>query len=60
MTRRPEHRYRAEITSEALARALAEAAAGIGYTNFKDSVADLDRDDAYMRIWGVMASLQDA
>ena len=56
---RADYRHRAEIARSDVAGALAKAAAGIDYANFKNSVEDLDRHEAYMRVWGVMARMQE-
>ena len=40
---------------EEVALALAERVRGIGYPNFKDSVRERSRHDAYMDVWSVMA-----
>ncbi len=47
--------HRAEVPAEAVAAAVAERVRGIGYDNFKNSVRDRSRHDAYMRVWNEMA-----
>jgi len=46
--------YRAEVPAEAAAQVLAERVRTIGYNNFKKSVRERGRHDAYMRVWEVM------
>lgn len=53
-----DYRYRARIDRERVAQALAEAARAIAYGNFKGSVQDPDRHDAYMRVWSAMEAWQ--
>ena len=49
-----DYRFRAFVTRKRVAGVLAREASAIAYTNFKDSVADQQRHDAYMRVWSVM------
>lgn len=51
--------YRALINRNNVAVALADAARGIDYHNFKDSVFDTKLHNAYAKVWGVMAGLQE-
>src|SRR5215471_12554372 len=53
VTRTPDadYLYRALIARHAVARAVAEQVNRIGYPNFKNSVKDMVRHDAYMRCW---------
>jgi hypothetical protein len=46
--------HRAEVVAEAVAQAVAERARGISYDNFKNSVRERGRHDAYMRVWDAM------
>jgi hypothetical protein len=46
--------HRAEVPAEAVAQAVAERVRGIGYDNFKNSVQEQGRHDAYLRVWDVM------
>lgn len=48
--------HRAEVPADDVATVLAERVRGIGYPNFKDSVRDKGRHDAYMGVWSVMAT----
>lgn len=50
--------YRAKIPTEQVAQALAREARGIDYRNFKNSVLDQDRHDAYLACWSAMLRLQ--
>lgn len=50
--------YRAEIERGAVADAIAERVRGINYSNFKGSVPDRKRHDAYMGVWSVMNRYQ--
>lgn len=58
--RTPQHdyRFRARIDREVVAMALAEAVKGIRYSNFKDSVGERSRHDAYMDVWSAMYRYQ--
>lgn len=57
-TPRNDYRYRARVGREAVAQALAAAVRGITYPNFKDSVRDRARHDAYMEVWRAMYAFQ--
>ena len=50
--------YRAVLPREEVASVLAEKALQISYDNFKSSVPDRDRHDAYLRCWRAMHDLQ--
>jgi hypothetical protein len=50
-----DYRYRAIVSVEALQQAMSDAIAKIDYPNFKNSVKDNKRHDAYMGVWNVMA-----
>ncbi len=54
-----DYRYRATIPREQFAARLAALADGIDYTNFKKTVMDPARHDAYMNVWGTMLREQD-
>ncbi len=58
-TSHADYRFRAVIPREEVARAIAEEARKINYTNFKDSVKEEDRHDAYMNCWSIMWRLQE-
>lgn len=53
-----DYAFRAIIHREVVAQALADRVMGLGYSNFKGSVADKDRHDTYMKIWDVMFAWQ--
>lgn len=54
-----DYRYRALISRKKVAAVLAALAVdGIRYENFKDSVREKSRHDAYFRVWGAMADEQ--
>jgi hypothetical protein len=54
-----DYRYRAIVPREKFAARLAALADGIDYTNFKKSVRDEARHEAYMNVWGIMLREQD-
>jgi hypothetical protein len=49
-----DYRFRASIPREKVAEAMLDAVNGIDYSNFKGSVPDKARHDAYAGVWGVM------
>lgn len=53
-----DYRYRAVVTREAVAAARAAAVEHLDYANFKSSVAERDRHDAYLGVWSVMHQWQ--
>jgi len=57
----PDHdyRFRARLDRETVAQALAQAVRGVDYPNFKDTVRDRDRHDAYLGVWRVMYRYQE-
>jgi hypothetical protein len=55
-----DYAFRASITPEAVANAIAAQVRGIDYGNFKDSVIEPDRHDAYFDVWQAMNRLQHA
>lgn len=54
-----DYRFRAVIERGDVARVIDDRLWAIDYTNFKDSVPAQARHDAYLRVWNVMADLQD-
>ena len=50
--------YRAHIDREEVAQAMAKAVRHISYPNFKATVKDHARHDAYMGVWSVMYAFQ--
>ena len=53
-----DYRFRAWIPAPEVAKVIAEKISSIGYDNFKSSVAEQDRHDAYLRVWTTMNILQ--
>lgn len=53
-----DYRFRAQIGREQVAETMAEAARCIRYPNFKNSVAEHLRHEAYARVWSVMHHYQ--
>jgi hypothetical protein len=49
-----DYRFRALLPRAEVAAAIAEQVASIGYPNFKGSVHENGRHDAYLGVWGVM------
>lgn len=58
-TDRADYRFRVTITRERFANVLADTARSISYSNFKNSVTDTRRHDAYFRVWSVMHNEQE-
>lgn len=54
-----DYRFRASVPTPIVEQAIAEAVRGITYTNFKDTVREPHRHDAYVRCWAVLRSEQD-
>jgi hypothetical protein len=46
-----DYKYRASIDRKKVAAAIADRAMHIDYSNFKNSVDDQERHDAYLNIW---------
>lgn len=53
-----DYRFRAVIPRGVVAQAMSDAVHGIDYDNFKDSVAEPMRHEAYMDAWAVMRDFQ--
>ena len=53
-----DYHFRANIPRAQVATAIAERLQAIDYPNFKGSVTDPDRKDAYLEVWGVLTQLQ--
>ena len=49
-----DYQFRADVPAEEVAEAMGERIRGIGYGNFKGSVKDRPRHDAYTGVWTVM------
>lgn len=54
-----DYQYRARIDREAVAQVVAEQVRNITCSNFKSSVKEPDRHDAYMGVWHAMYSFQE-
>jgi hypothetical protein len=54
-----DYRHRATLPRQTVADALAATVAGIDYPNFKASVAEPDRHDAYLDCWGILRDWQE-
>lgn len=52
--------YRARIDREEVAQRVAEAVRGIRYPNFKSTVDEEKRHEAYLQVWGEMADFQES
>lgn len=59
-TRLADYRFRARLFRDEVGLAMTNEAHSITYPNFKASVKDRARHDAYMRVWVTMSGLQDA
>ena len=55
---RNDYRYRTEVKRDEAAGAIGRIVGGIDYDNFKHSVRESDRHDAYVKAWQAMANLQ--
>ena len=53
-----DYKFRARIDRAAVAERVAESITNISYSNFKSSVDDSSRHDAYMRVWDAMYAYQ--
>jgi hypothetical protein len=49
-----DYRFRTSLPRERVAQAVALRLSKINYTNFKNSVADMDRKQAYIDVWSAM------
>lgn len=54
-----DYRYRARIDRRVVAEVIADQVSSIRYGNFKDTVDDDARHDAYLDTWRVMMRYQD-
>ena len=57
-TPKADYAYRASLPRYWVASSLADSVMEIDYPNFKKSVAEQDRHDAYLRCWVAMADFQ--
>lgn len=53
-----DYRYRARIDRELVAQAMADQVRAVTYPNFKSTVKDRERHDAYMDVWNAMMRFQ--
>ncbi|MGZ3519201.1 MAG: hypothetical protein ACXVAM_18880 [Vulcanimicrobiaceae bacterium] len=58
LTPHADYPYRASVRRDEVAAALASRANEIAYANFKSSVGDARRHDAYMDVWTAMRVYQ--
>ena len=54
-----DYKFRARVPREAVAKALHDQVIGVKYSNFKSSVKNTKRHDAYMNVWSAMYKIQD-
>jgi hypothetical protein len=54
-----DYKYRAKVPREAVAKALHDQAMSVSYPNFKSTVKDRKRHDAYMGVWSTMHAAGD-
>ncbi len=57
-TPKADYLFRAIVPRAVVGKALTDAAAGIGYDNFKNSVSDHARHTAYLDVWRALRRLQ--
>ena len=53
-----DYRYRCFVSKDRVANTIAQSIRNIEYTNFKNSVDDHDRHDAYLDVWTAMYRYQ--
>jgi hypothetical protein len=54
-----DYRFRVVVTRKAVTALLARTVEKLNYANFKDTVKDGARHEAYMRVWNAMYALQE-
>jgi hypothetical protein len=54
-----DYRFRATIPREQVAQAMHDQVMNLNYSNFKSSVKDRQRHDAYLRVWQAMFTFQE-
>ena len=54
-----DYKYRAKVPRPVVAKALHDQAMSVSYPNFKSTVKDRNRHDAYMSVWSAMYGAQD-
>lgn len=55
-----DYRFRATIPRDQVAKAMSDQVMALDYANFKGSVKNRGRHDAYMHCWQAMYALQEA
>lgn len=55
-----DYMFRVVVTRERMMQAMIDEVGRIDYFNFKSSVSDCDRHDAYLGVWSVMYRAQNA
>jgi hypothetical protein len=55
-----DYRFRATVPREKVAQAMHDQVMGVSYSNFKSSVRDHQRHDAYLKVWDAMNAYQEA
>ena len=53
-----DYRFRATVPREKVAQAMHDQVMSVSYSNFKSTVKDRQRHDAYMRCWQAMFAYQ--
>ncbi|NOU41521.1 MAG: hypothetical protein HOO85_09665 [Methylotenera sp.] len=54
-----DYRFRTRVEREEVALKMADAVRNIKYPNFKSTVKEHDKHDAYMKVWSAMYSYQE-
>ncbi len=54
-----DYKFRARVPRGAVARVLHDQVMGLNWSNFKSTVKDGKRHDAYMNVWRSMYAIQD-
>jgi hypothetical protein len=54
-----DYRFRAALPEQEVADAISQRLLDVDYSNFKNSVRDRKRHDAYFDVWGVMHRMQE-
>ena len=56
---RRDYQFRAHLPRGVVSDVIATRLFAIDYPNFKDAVADANLHDAYLKVWNIMAGLQE-
>jgi len=54
-----DYRFRAALSRQEVAAGIAKSILEIDYSNYKDNITDRRRSHFYMRVWSVMAEMQE-